>query len=80
MTWNIGCAGKLSQILKLAGPVLGSDDLRLDVEYGVDVAAQYIVADVEVTPSGLLFILAGKQTDCLAPDKCGVSNQNSNCC
>ncbi len=74
-------AGKLSKILKVAGPALASDDLRVDVEYGVDVAAQYVVADVEVTPNGLLFILAGKQTDCLAPDKCGVAScKGSDCC
>jgi len=74
-------AGKLSTILKLAENVLGSDELPLEVEYGADVASQYAIADVEVTPSGLLLILVGKQTDCLAPDKCGVSEcKTSGCC
>lgn len=69
-------AGKLVKILKLGEKVLGSDDLPVEVEYG-DVASQYAVTDVEVTPKGLLFILAGKRTDCLAPDKCGVSKCKS---
>jgi hypothetical protein len=74
-------AGKLSKILRLAGPVLKSDDLTIEVEHGLDVAAQYHVSEVEVTPKGLLFILAGKQTDCLAKDKCGVgASATSGCC
>lgn len=74
-------AGKLSMILKLAEKVLGSDDLPVEVEYGADVASQYAVADVEVTPKGLLFVLVGKQTDCLARDKCGVGEcTTSGCC
>lgn len=44
----------------------------------LDSAVQYIVADVEVTPKGLLFVLTDKQTDCPAPDKCGVSK--CSCC
>ena len=74
-------AGKLSKILKLAEKVLGSEDLPLEVEYGADVASQYILADVEVTPNGLLFVLVGKQTDCLARDKCGIGEcSTSSCC
>lgn len=69
-------AGKLLKVLRLADSVLGSVELPLEFEYGPDVAGQYFLADVEVTPSGLLFVLSGKRTDCLAPDKCGVSN----CC
>jgi hypothetical protein len=74
-------AGKLSMILKLAEKVLDSDDLPVEVEYGAEVASQYIVADVEVTPNGLLFVLVGKQTDCRARDKCGVGEcTSSGCC
>ena len=70
-------AGKLSKILKLADKVLGSSDLLVEVEYGVEVASHYMLMDIEVTPKGLLFVLAGKKTDCLAPDKCGVGQ---GCC
>ncbi len=72
-------AGKLATILKLAEKVLRSNDLPVEVEYGPDVVSLYYLTDVEVTPNGLLFILAGKKTDCLAPDKCGVGKGNS-CC
>jgi len=73
-------AGRLSKILKLAEEVLGSEELPLEVEYGAEVASQYVVADVEVTPNGLLFVLAGKRTDCLAPDQCGVGECTPNRC
>jgi hypothetical protein len=74
-------AGKLAKILKLGEKVLGTDDLPVEVEYGADVASLYILSDVEITPKGLLFVLVGKQTDCLAPDKCGVTKccPGSNC-
>jgi hypothetical protein len=69
-------AGKLAKILKLGEKVLGSDSLPVEIEYGADIASQYAVANIEITPKGLLFVLAGKKTDCLAPDKCGINK----CC
>lgn len=69
-------AGRLAQIFELAEPIVGHADLPVVVEYGPEVAAQYFVSDVEVTPKGLLFVLVGKQTECLAPQRCGVSG----CC
>ena len=53
-------ASKLCKILRLAAPILESSDLPVEVEYGSDVASQYIVSDVEITPKGLLIVLAGK--------------------
>ncbi len=73
-------AGKLSKIMKLAEPVLAGDELAVEVEYGPEVASQYSVADIEETPNGLLFVLAGKRTECLAPDKCGVGSSGTACC
>ena len=75
-------AGKLAKILKMAAGVLQSDELPIEVEYGAGAAAHYFVSNVEVTPKGLLFVLAAKQTDCLAPDKCGVTgcDTKSGCC
>lgn len=74
-------AGKFAKILQLAEPVLRSVDLPVEVEYGPDVAAQYSISDVEITPNRLLFILSGKQTDCLARDKCGIEPcGSSGCC
>lgn len=73
-------AGKLAKILKLAESVLGAVDLPVEVEYGAEVAAQYHLSDVEVTPSELRLVLVGKQTDCLARDQCGVGECNATGC
>jgi hypothetical protein len=57
-------------------------ELPVELEYGEDVAAQYIVSDIEVLTSSLTFILIGKHTDYLSRDKCGVDgcNPKSGCC
>ena len=81
-------ASKLLQILKKAESVLGVEDLPLEFEYGEHTAAQYMLACVHVRDisdgvTGLLFELKSKQTDCLAPDKCGVLNiccSDDGCC
>lgn len=69
-------AGKLLSILKLAAPLLGGEDLPVEVEYEGHSISQYPLAGFEVTPAGLLFHLQGKHTACLAPDKCGVPVNN----
>ena len=71
-------SGKLADILKLAGPVLKSDDLPVEIEYEQDSIAQYPLGGIEQTPSGLLLTLGNKHTACLAPEKCGVDG--SDCC
>ena len=70
-------AGRLAQIFGVAKHVIGANDPPVGVEYGSDVAAQYFVSNIEVTPKGLLFVLVGKQTECLAPERCGVGG---GCC
>jgi hypothetical protein len=70
----------LANIFRLARPVLESDELPVEVEYGVEVAAQYRLMNVEVTPRGLLFVLAGRKTECLAAEKCGVGECTSTGC
>ncbi len=65
-------AGKLAKIMKLAEPILASDDLPVGIEYGAEVAGQYYIDDVAKQGEQLLVTLAGKQTDCLAKDICGV--------
>jgi hypothetical protein len=72
-------SSKLAGILKLAGPLLKSDDLPVEVEYERDAISQFPVAAVESTPAGLLFHLGTKHTECLAQDRCGVSPASAAC-
>lgn len=69
---------KLAKIIAVAGPVLKSEDLPIEVEYEEGTIAQYPLGGVEVTPAGLLFHLGTKHTACLAPEKCGVDG--GGCC
>ena len=69
---------KLAKILEVAGPLLQSDDLPVDVEYEDAVVSQYPIGGAEITPGGILFYLGTKHTACLAPDKCGVDGKG--CC
>jgi hypothetical protein len=71
---------KLAKIIRLAGPLLKSDDLPVEVEYENGVVSQYPVAAAEVTPAGVLFHLGTKHTDCLAKDRCGVPTADAACC
>jgi hypothetical protein len=70
-------AGRLASILELAKPVVSSGDLDVEVEYEDAAISQYSVASFEKEPEGLLFRLAGKHTDCLAREACGLE---SGCC
>ena len=70
-------AAKLAKIVRLAEPILKSEELPVEVEYESGRISQYPVTGAEVTPGGLLFHLGGKHTECLAPDKCGVG---TGCC
>ena len=63
-------AGKLAQILELAAPVLGPDDLEVDVEHEVGFITQFPLDTVEVTDSGIILRLSERRTACLAPEKC----------
>lgn len=67
---------KLLKIMNLGASILGSEDMPVEVEYGQEVAAQYVVFALRAEAGVLNILLVGKQTDCLAPDKCGVTG----CC
>jgi hypothetical protein len=69
---------KLARIMEVAAPILGSDDLPVEVEYEEGRVSQYPLGAAEVTPAGLLFSLGSRHTACLAPEKCGVDG--SGCC
>jgi hypothetical protein len=54
-----------------------TDEIPVEVEYEQDAISQFPVADIEVTPAGLLFVLGSKHTACLAPDKCGIGTPST---
>lgn len=70
-------AGKLANILRLAAPLFEQEPLPVELEYEDDVISQYPLEGIEITPMGLLFVLGGKHTDCLAKDKCGIPARGS---
>ena len=73
---------KLEKILSFAKEILGNEDMPVEFEYGDELVVQYkledvvMASDVTIDTVGLLFVLGAKETQCLAPDKCGVSS----CC
>ena len=69
---------KLAKIMEIAQPLLGSDQLPVEIEYEGEAISQYPLGGAESTPSGLLFYLGSKHTACLAPEKCGVGG--TGCC
>ena len=73
---------KLATIIRMAGSILGSNELPVEVEYEDAAVSQFSLAAAEVTPSGILFYLGSKHTACLAPDRCGVgaAGATSGCC
>ena len=76
-------AGKLATILELARAVVPSDDLDIEIEYEGCRISQYPVTGSLVENGTLKFTLAGKHTDCLAREACGLeasSRSGSGCC
>jgi hypothetical protein len=61
---------KLLEILKLGNEKLNLEEFPVEIEYENELISQYKINDFEKTPSGLLFYLEQKHTDCLAKDKC----------
>ncbi|MFD1469763.1 DUF6428 family protein [Hymenobacter caeli] len=58
---------KFLRILQLAGPILESDDLEIEVEY-----QQATIGKFGLAFDGTDFRLTPKQTACLAQDACGI--------
>jgi len=61
---------KLLHIITLSEKVLGLGDLEIEVEYQGDTIQKF-----GLDFNGTHFVLTGKQTDCLAKDKCGIPAQ-----
>ncbi len=75
-------AGKLLKAIELAAPVLGSDDLPVELEYEACNVVQVKVAAIESAADALLIRVAGKHTDCLAKELCltAPASAASSCC
>ncbi len=76
-------AGKLAQILDLAGDLLPSDDLDVEVEYEGCNIVQYPVTQVEAVGAEVRLTLGKKHTDCLAKEACGLESgcaPSGGCC
>ena len=58
---------KLLDIIALSEKVIGMEDLEIEVEYQSDTIGKY-----GLDYNGTDFVLATKQTDCLAKENCGV--------
>lgn len=63
-------AGKLAKILEMAAPVLGPDDMEVDVEHEVGFITQFPLQAVEARDGEIVLRLSERRTACLAPDKC----------
>jgi len=76
-------AGKLAEIIDRAQPILGSDDLEVELEYEGSVISQFPVVRILIDANRLLITLAVKHTDCLAKEIClpaSKENIDSSCC
>jgi hypothetical protein len=72
--------GRLASIIDVAAPILGSEDLDVEIEYQDQLISQYPVDSVKVAKGALLFHLVTKDTDCLAKERCGIPTAQDECC
>lgn len=76
-------AGKLLKAFAHAEPVLGAENLPVELEYEACNVIQFAVIAVDREPERLVVRLGGKHTDCLAKELCGVpteKNPAGGCC
>jgi hypothetical protein len=76
-------AGKLLKAFEHAAPVLGSEDLPVELEYETCNVVQLVVASVKQESDRLILQLGSKHTDCLAKELCVPSTSAAgaaSCC
>lgn len=61
---------KLQKIIALAQPLLGNEDLEVEIEYQTETISRYGLGF-----NGQHFMLTTKYTDCLAKDHCGIPQE-----
>ena len=72
-------AEKLIKAFDYAAPVLGGEDLPVELEYEACNVVQLRVVAVERTAESLIVRLASKHTDCLAKELCIPSTATKTC-
>ena len=76
--------GKLLKAFDYAAPVLGGEDLPVELEYEACNVVQLRVVSITAEAGRLVIQLGGKHTDCLAKDVClpsaGTCAPGSGCC
>lgn len=77
-------AGKLLKAFEHARPVLGSEDLPVELEYEACNVIQFAVTGVAVEATRIVVQLGSKHTDCLAKELCVPSSKaagaGAGCC
>ena len=78
-------AGKLADIIDRAAPILGSEDLEVELEYEDGLISQFPLEASQIRDNLLLFTLGTKHTDCLAKEIClpkpnPSDEEGSSCC
>jgi hypothetical protein len=76
-------AGKLAEIIERAAPILGSDDLEVELEYEDGVISQFPVVSIVNDLNKFIIGLGVKHTDCLAKNIClppAKDEETSSCC
>lgn len=65
-------SSKMLDILKLSEKIIDNDNIEVRIEYEKDVISQYPIKDYTVD-NQIIFYLKYRHTECLAPEKCGIS-------
>lgn len=74
-------AGKLLKAFAHAAPILGDEDLPVELEYEACNVVQLTVAEVRRESDRLVLQLGSKHTDCLAKELCVPNGgRQSGCC
>jgi hypothetical protein len=73
-------AGKLASILNLAGKILPSEELSVEVEFEAPYISQFPIESADTDDDAVVFRLTTKHTDCLAKEQCGLESAGSSCC
>jgi hypothetical protein len=76
-------AGKLAEIIDRAAPIIGNEDLDVELEYEDGLISQFPVESGTIAETTIVFILGSKHTDCLAKEIClppSLQPASDSCC